>query len=526
MQIFENFISYRRNETPAEVQNIYYVLNKKGYSTFCDIYSLDSGRFDNNLKDFIERCTNFILVINNHSLDRCVEEDDWLRFEIRIALELNKNIICIFVGDVDFPEHLPEDINSIRFYNSVKYDFNYFDSFIEVLCSRFLLDNNEAKISDSNRDFLITDGVLLKYLGDAPVVIIPDGVREIGSYAFKDKTRITDITFPKGLECICEHSFERCINITSLIFPSSLKKIGNAAFLRCYSLSYVGFNDELLSIGEETFGFCGRIKVIRFGKSIANIPSSAFNDCDKLAIIDVSKENGHYSSHDGILYNKEITSLIRCPEGCTNDLVTIIPTVEKLSSWCFSKCLNLVDIVLPKHLKEVGAYAFNDCHNIISLTLGDEIESFDVTALEGWDSRQRIVVSRRFNSLLKYKIEQKINEYPVLSQENGSSTSEYVMIKTTFESVEEASKMAKMLINYRYIASAQIDRLNVFYTWNGEACNEDEIELSCITRGGLYNTVESFIKHNHSYECCQIICIPIINLSEEFSNWINEQTKE
>ena len=50
MQLFENFISYRRSDTLGEVQNIYHALTNRGFSTFCDIYSLDSGRFDDNIK--------------------------------------------------------------------------------------------------------------------------------------------------------------------------------------------------------------------------------------------------------------------------------------------------------------------------------------------------------------------------------------------------------------------------------------------------------------------------------------------
>ncbi len=88
MQQFENFISYRRSETLSEVQNIYHVLTSKGYSTFCDIYSLKSGRFDDNLLEIIKKCTNCILVLNKHSLDRCVEEEDWLKFEIKKAIRL------------------------------------------------------------------------------------------------------------------------------------------------------------------------------------------------------------------------------------------------------------------------------------------------------------------------------------------------------------------------------------------------------------------------------------------------------
>ena len=524
MQLFENFISYRRSETLPEVQNIYHALTSKGYSTFCDIYSLKSGRFDVGLLEIIKRCTNYILVLNKHSLDRCVNDEDWLRLEINAALKGKKNIICVFTEEMEFPDSLPANIDEIRYYNGLKYDFLYFNGFIDALCARFLVKENDTEISNPKRDFVIVDSVVQKYLGNAPIVSIPDGVKSIGQFAFKDKTRITDISFPEGLESIESHAFERCINISNLIFPDSLKRIGDRAFMRCYNLSFIAFNEGIESIGEESFSYCGKLKVVRFGKGISVIPSSAFNDCDKLAIFDVDDENNSFSALDGILYSKDKKRVIRCPEGCSNDLITVFETVETIEPWCFSKCLNLVDVVLPKHLKKVGAFAFNDCRNIISLTLGDEVEEFDVSALDGWDKEQRVVVSKRFSPLIKYKIDQKIDERVVLQHERGPDLPDYVMIKTTFESIEEASKMAKMLINNRYIASAQIDKLNVFYTWNDESCNENEIELSCITRGDLYDIVETFIKQHHSYECCQIICIPIINTSKEFGDWIIEQT--
>ena len=49
MQVFENFISYRRRESMLEVKNIYDALQTKGFSTFCDVYSLGSGEFNQDL---------------------------------------------------------------------------------------------------------------------------------------------------------------------------------------------------------------------------------------------------------------------------------------------------------------------------------------------------------------------------------------------------------------------------------------------------------------------------------------------
>lgn len=525
MQLFENFISYRRSDTLGEVQNIYHALTNRGFSTFCDIYSLDSGRFDDNIKLNIERCTNYILVLNNHSLDRCNEAEDWLTFEIAAALEYNKNIICVFVGDVDFPKTLPNAIDSIRRYNGIKYDYAYFNGFIDCLISRFLVQENETELSDAERDFLISGSLLVKYVGSAPIVTIPESITVIGENAFKDKTNIKEISFPSKLERIEACAFERCINITHVIFPASLKEICAGAFRRCYNLSFIAFNDGLEIIGNEAFCFCTKLKIIRLGAKISTIAADAFNNCDKLALFSIEDNNRYYSSVEGVLYDSEKKKLIRCPEGYGQDLVIVLPTVEELCPWSFSRCLSLVDVVLPRHLKRIKAHAFSDCSNIVSLTLGDEISEFDESALDGWSNEQRVVVSKRFNPVIKYKIDQKVHESVHLQHSNGGNLPKYVMVKTTFESIEEASKMARLLVNNRFIASAQLDQLNVFYTWNNEACNENEIELSCITKGSLYPTVERFIRTHHSYECCQMICLPIVAASEDFGNWIDEQTR-
>ena len=523
MQIYENFLSYRRSESLAEVQNIYHALQHRGYSVFCDIYSLDNGRFDENLLKTIDCCTNYILLLTTASLDRCINEDDWLRQEIREALETKKNIVCIFVGKVSFPDTLPEDIAAIRYYNGIKYDATYFDSFIDNLVSRFLVDTDSSETSNEARDFVINGTILTKYVGYASMVSIPSGVTIIGKGAFKDKTRITSIDIPDGVIEIDESAFERCINISYISFPETLKCIKRRAFSRCYKLSYIGFNNSLAQIQDEAFLFCSKLRNIHLRDGLVDLSPTAFNDCNKLAFFDVSKTNAKYSSVDGIIYNKEFTELIRCPEGYTGDVINIMSSVISLGPWSFSKCSNIIDIILPRNLEKISAYAFNDCHNILSLTLGDCINEFAPTALCGWSRTQKIVTGKKFNPVLKYNIENRFYDQPDFPT-IGNELPKYVMVKTTFEAREEASQIAKMLVGNRLVASVQLNSLNVFYTWKDECCNEDEIELSCITRGSLLHQVSEYIRKHHSYECCQIIGIPIDYTSDEFGEWIDEQT--
>lgn len=97
----------------------------------------------------------------------------------------------------------------------------------------------------------------------------------------------------------------------------------------------------------------------------------------------------------------------------------------------------------------------------------------------------------------------------------------FCLIKTTFESEEEAVKIAKMLLDKKLIVSGQIKEMRSLYMWKDELCDEKEFELTCFTESRLYKEVEEFINSHHSYELCQIICIPITNISKGFGNWIS-----
>jgi hypothetical protein len=200
-------------------------------------------------------------------MERCSEDDDWLRREIREALEKKKNIICVFINDFKFPDKLPDDIDNIRLQNGLKFDILYFDRFIDHLISNFFVSEATRIESDEERDFIIIQDTLVKYVGNARIVYIPNSVRIIGKDAFKNQTKITKIIIPESVEEIQESAFERCIQIQYIILPNSLKIIGNKAFCRCYKLAYVALNDELKEIGDEAFGFCGKLKVISINRN-------------------------------------------------------------------------------------------------------------------------------------------------------------------------------------------------------------------------------------------------------------------
>lgn len=104
----------------------------------------------------------------------------------------------------------------------------------------------------------------------------------------------------------------------------------------------------------------------------------------------------------------------------------------------------------------------------------------------------------------------------------NNTKQKFCLVKTAFESENDAENMAKALISRHLIVSGQIKRMRSLYVWKNELCDEQEFELTCFTETGLYDAVEQFINDNHPYEVGEIIRIPVTDTSDEFGQWISE----
>lgn len=132
---YQIFISYRRNGSDAHARVFYEKLKEIGYTVFLDFESLFSGGFKLNILKAIESCKDFILLLPKGGLDRCVEEDDLLREEIKAAIEGNKNIIPVFISGFKMPSRseLPEDISVVSECHGIDCSMEYFDAVFEKL---------------------------------------------------------------------------------------------------------------------------------------------------------------------------------------------------------------------------------------------------------------------------------------------------------------------------------------------------------------------------------------------------------
>ena len=214
-------------------------------------------------------------------------------------------------------------------------------------------------------------------------VTIPNSVISIGYEAFHNCTGLTSITIPNSVTSIGENAFSSCTGLTSIIIPDSVTSIKSSAFRDCTGLTNVIIGNSVTSIGSYAFYRCTRLTSITIGNSVTSIESDAFSGCTgfasiiigdnltsfsafsfynytELTGITVSEQNQNYSSMDGVLFNKDKTTIICFP--IANRLYYTIPnSVTSIGENAFRGCLGLKRVTIPERVTSIGSFAFYNC---------------------------------------------------------------------------------------------------------------------------------------------------------------------
>ena len=87
-----------------------------------------------------------------------------------------------------------------------------------------------------------------------------------------------------------------------------------------------------------------------------------------LEIINVAAENTKYSSENGVLFNKDKSTLIIYPNGKTNGSYTVAPTVTTIEERAFAMNNKLKNIELPASLTKINIAGFFACSRLQQIT--------------------------------------------------------------------------------------------------------------------------------------------------------------
>jgi len=112
---YDIFISYRRVGGAQYARILQLMLIQRGYRVFLDYDELTDGVFSDKIKAALKEAPVFMLVLSERSMERCVNDGDWVREEITLAVEQNKHIIPINPdnGFDGFPEGMPKKLQEV-----------------------------------------------------------------------------------------------------------------------------------------------------------------------------------------------------------------------------------------------------------------------------------------------------------------------------------------------------------------------------------------------------------------------------
>lgn len=133
----------------------------------------------------------------------------------------------------------------------------------------------------SNRnDFVVENGVLVKYTGSGGDVVIPNDIISIGFGAFSGRDDINSVIIPEGMTVISESAFSNCQNLKRVIIPEGVEKIDTLAFANCKSLQDLVLPESLRSIGGSAFAACSGLNSLVIPENVTRVAMLSFSYCN------------------------------------------------------------------------------------------------------------------------------------------------------------------------------------------------------------------------------------------------------
>ena len=325
-----------------------------------------------------------------------------------------------------------------------------------------------------DNDFIISEDILYKYVGNSKEVIIPEKIKIIYKEAFADNESIEKILMPDELEIIEDSAFARCVNLKSVMFNKQLKCIGEHAFIGCGKIYEIDLPDSISYMGEDClFGTniteiilpAGLIK-IDFKYMYGLKKSRDFAENNPVTHIGVSQNSLYYIEVDNCIFSKNMKILYSMTID-TQEKIVIPEGIEVVEDYFLHICSDehqINELILPHSLRFTHKYMFtkvpikrivikNGCcpsYLIVSARFDEIIVPESVNKIEFWRFD-----CRGFNNKNIYLLN------PETSIEISENEDKHGIIVPYMVYAPESEKIRKSLgnENYTVLSDEEITRL-------------------------------------------------------------------
>ena len=189
-------------------------------------------------------------------------------------------------------------------------------------------------------------------------------------------------------------AFNRCTNITSVVIPDSVIEIGNYAFSICESLTSVTIGKRVEYIGYGCFEHCYALREITIPESVIYLGDYMFSDTESLAKINVDPANANYTSLDGVLYTKDMRTLMCYPSAKADESFTLPTGVITIANSAFKNNTYLKTCVVSEGVELIDYGAFMGCSNLVNLDLPSTVTKIEYRALAAGYSLTNLTIHK------------------------------------------------------------------------------------------------------------------------------------
>ena len=212
--------------------------------------------------------------------------------------------------------------------------------------AQYAFSNYEYVLKDENDEISEEDPSLSKimYIGDDTItsVIIPEGIKSIGQFAFANLTALESVTLPSTLERIDYGAFYGCKNLHTVKGLENVKFINQQAFEGCNLKGEIS-PENAVAIADRAFANNSRLEAVVLSEKTKSVSAYAFANCPKLKKVTIEADKiklGKYAF-----------------QNCTA-LEKITLNTSVLPAGAFDGCTSLKEVNLGADVTVIGEYAF------------------------------------------------------------------------------------------------------------------------------------------------------------------------
>ena len=259
---------------------------------------------------------------------------------------------------------------------------------------------------------------------------MPNSITQIGREAFLTNRKLSNVTLSNGLLVIPGGCFQGCNSLQEINIPEGVTELQGASFSSCSSLTTVNIPSSVTTIGDTAFNGDGNLTNINIAEgntnftfsngvllgdngttikiilesaidgntftvpdgvtTLSNYQLNAFSNATSVKIpasvtslaplfitryitdVEIDSNNTSYVADGKAIYTPDRKTLVRYYGSDTEVELSEGLTTIGIKAFFSTK---ITSIKLPETLEVIGSYAFQDCGQLKSLSLGKNVRS-------------------------------------------------------------------------------------------------------------------------------------------------------